>query len=410
MNINAQASRTPAWVWPLAATLAMQTSSAFLGRLVPTIAPVLTASSGLPEEAIGYLAALSTVGSLAFLMVGHPLIRRYGPVRTLQAGMLLGGCGLLMLAAPHWGWILLANIVLGLGYGPSAPAGSDILLRHAPAAHRTLIFSLKQAGVPMAGVLAGLILPWLVERMDWRLALALVALLPLATTLAVQPVRNSVDAERDPSQPVHLGHLFSPATMLGPIRMTLASSVLTRVTVAGCCFSIGQGCLVAFLVTWLVHRIGLDLVQAGAVFAVMQATGIVGRIGLGWLSDRWGSGLRTLFLNAVATCVTVGVFALATPSWSFTALMVLSAVAGVTVTSWNGVHLAEIARLSPAGRVSEATSGATFMSFIGYVVGPAGFAGVLMLTDSYPATFAVVAATCLIGVVALWRIEQRVGT
>ncbi len=149
----------PTWVWALLATLGMQTASAFLGRLVPTIAPVLTASTGLPEESIGYFAALSTVGSIAFLMIGHPLIRRYGPVRTLQGGLLLGGIGLVMLAGPHWSWVLLANVVLGVGYGPSAPAGSDILLRHSPAAHRTLIFSLKQAGVPMAGVLAGVLLP-----------------------------------------------------------------------------------------------------------------------------------------------------------------------------------------------------------------------------------------------------------
>jgi MFS family permease len=404
-----RAGSTPAWVWPLVATLAMQTASAFLGRLVPTIAPVLTAATALPEESIGYFAALSTVGSMAFLMIGHPLIRRYGPVRTLQAGMLLGGFGVVMLAAPHWGWVLVANIVLGLGYGPSAPAGSDILLRHAPAAHRTLIFSLKQAGVPMAGVLAGLSLPWLVERMDWRLALALVSLLPLATALAVQPIRASVDAGRDPGQPVNLGHLFSPATMLGPLRMTLASPVLRRLTVAGCCFSIGQGSLVAFLVTYLVHRLGFDLVQAGAIFAVMQATGIVGRIALGWLSDRWGSGLRTLFINAVAACLTVVAMALTTPDWSFTALMVLSGIAGITVTSWNGVHLAEIARLSPAGRVSEATSGATLVTFAGYVIGPAGFAVVLALTDSYPATFMVVAASCLVGIASLWRLDRLAG-
>ncbi len=401
-----RAGALPAWVWPLAATLAIQTASAFLGRLVPTIAPVLTAASGLPEESIGYLAALSTVGSMAFLMIGHPLIRRYGPVRTLQAGMLLSGCGLMMLAAPHWGWVLLANVVLGLGYGPSAPAGSDILLRHAPAAHRTLIFSLKQAGVPMAGVLAGLILPWLVERMDWRLALAVVALLPIATALAVQPIRAAVDAERDPGQPVNMRHLFSPATMLGPMRMTLASPVLRRLTIAGCCFSIGQGCLVAFLVSYLVHRLNFDLVEAGAIFAVMQATGIVGRIGLGWLSDRWGSGLRTLFVNAVATVLTMAAYAATTPDWSFAALVVLSGIAGITVTSWNGVHLAEIARLSPVGRVSESTSGASLVTFFGYVIGPAGFAAVLALTDSYPATFMVVAATCLTGVATLWRLDR----
>ncbi|MHB2169772.1 MFS transporter [Alsobacter sp. R-9] len=398
---------TPAWVWPLAATLAMQTAGAFLGRLVPTIAPVLTAATGLPEESTGYFAALSTVGSMAFLMIGHPLIRRYGPIRTLQAGLLLGGVGLVMLAGPHWGWVLLANVVLGLGYGPSAPAGSDILLRHAPAAHRTLIFSLKQAGVPIAGVLAGLILPWMVERMDWRVALVLVSILPLATALAVQPVRAQVDSDRDPTQPVNAGHLFSAETMLGPLRNTLASPVLRRLTLAGCCFAIGQGTVVAFLVTYLVHRVGLDLVAAGFVFAVLQATGIVGRVALGWLSDRWGSGLRTMLVNALAASLTLVLLAATGPGWSVAELAVLAGVAGVTVTSWNGVHLAEIARLAPHGRVSEATAGATLVTFAGYVIGPAGYAAVLAATDSYAFTNLIVAALLLAGFGALWGLADR---
>jgi hypothetical protein len=111
----------------------------------------------------------------------------------------------------------------------------------------------------------------------------------------------------------------------------------------------------------------------------------------------------------VAACLTVAAMAMTTPDWSFTALMVLAGIAGVTVTSWNGVHLAEIARLSPAGRVSEATSGATLVTFAGYVIGPAGFAVVLALTDSYPTTFMVVAACCLVGIASLWRLDRLAG-
>ena len=140
------------WIWPLAATLGIQTTSSFLLRLVPTVAPVLTASLGLPPESIGSISSMGTAGSILFLAIGHPLIRRFGPIRTLQIGLLLGGVGIAS-CTPSWqACAYMANVLLGLGYGPSAPAGSDILLRHSPAAHRTLIFSLKQAGVPLGGV------------------------------------------------------------------------------------------------------------------------------------------------------------------------------------------------------------------------------------------------------------------
>ena len=336
-----------AWIWPLAATLAIQTSSSFLGRIVPTVAPVVTAEAGMSEATIGYMSALSTCGSVLFLMAGHPLIRRFGPIRALQAGLLLSCFGLAMLATPHWAFVLLSNLVLGLGYGPSAPAGSDILLRHAPPAHRTLIFSLKQAGVPAGGVMAGLLLPWLIDRMDWKTALLAVAFLPLLRVLAVQPVQRRVDAGADPNQPIGWRVLSSPTNLFAPLRMAMASPVLRALSLAAACFAVAQGTIIAFSVTYVVQRLGYDLVAGGVVFAVMQVTGIFGRIGLGWLADRLGSNIAVLSLNALAMAATQAAWAFTGPSWSFAGLVTLAAVAGVTITSWNGVQLAEVARLAP---------------------------------------------------------------
>jgi MFS family permease len=48
----------------------------------------------------------------------------------------------------------------------------------------------------------------------------------------------------------------------------------------------------------------------------------------------------------------------------------LSGLAGFVAASWNGVYMAEVARLSPHDRVSDATSGSTLLTFLGYVAGP----------------------------------------
>ena len=396
-----------AWIWPLAATLAIQTSSSFLGRIVPTVAPVVTSQTGMSEASIGYMSALSTCGSVMFLMAGHPLIRRFGPIRALQAGLLLSCFGLAMLATPHWSFVLLSNLVLGLGYGPSAPAGSDILLRHSPPKHRTLIFSLKQAGVPAGGVMAGLLLPWLVDRMDWRTALIAVAFLPLLTVLAVQPVQRRVDAGADPTQPINWRVLVSPTNLFAPLRMAMASPVLRALSLAAACFAVGQGTIIAFSVTYVVQRLGYDLVAGGVVFAVMQVTGIFGRIGLGWLADRLGSNLIVLSLNAVTLLATQMAWAMSGPDWHFGWLVALAAVTGVTVTSWNGVQLAEIARLAPQGRVSEGTAGATLVTFMGYIVGPAAFAGLLSATGSYSVCFACVGLLGIVAFVAIRAAAKR---
>ncbi len=385
----------------------IQTALSYLSRLIPTLAPALIGASGLTQDTVGYLAAAGTAGSMLFLAAGNPLIARLGPIRALQAGLAVAAIGVLLLLTPSASALLASSVLVGIGYGPSAPAASDVLLRHSPPHRRSLIFSLKQAGVPLGGVLSGLTLPALYAAAGLPVAMLLVTLIPLATIFLAQPVRRQVDAGRDLRQSTAISLLFSPANMLAPFRVMGSSAMLPRLTLAGAFLACGQGSLFAFLVTYLNEGLGLDLVTSGGIFAMTQLTGIPGRIGLGWLADRTGSGLPVLRLLTLASAATTAVYALVTPSWSVPALILLSAVAGVTVSSWNGIQLAEVAREAPKGRVGETTSGATLVIFIGYVIGPALFGLLLAATGSYPLAFIVTAALSLAAALALWPARPR---
>jgi MFS family permease len=255
--------------------------------------------------------------------------------------------------------------------------------------------------VPLGGVLSGLTLPALVHAIGVGGTLALVALVPLGTILAAQRVRMRIDAERDKAQSTAIGLLLSPANILAPFRLMRASANLPRVTLSGVFFACGQGSLFAFLVTYLNQGLGLDLVTSGGIFAMTQLTGIPGRIALGWLADRVGSGLPVLRVLSLTSGATSIVYALTTPQWSPFSLTLLSAIAGVTMSSWNGIQLAEIAREAPKGKVAETTSGATLVVFIGYVAGPALFGLSLAASRSYATAFMVIAALSLIPSLAL---------
>jgi MFS family permease len=156
-----------------------------------------------------------------------------------------------------------------------------------------------------------------------------------------------------------------------------------------------------------VAELHLTLVEAGLVFAAMQATGVGGRILLGWVSDRLGSGRRVLEAVAVGSGLTSLVLATAGPTWPFWAVILLAGVAGITVSSWNGVQIAEVARLAPNDKVAETTSGATIVVFIGYVVGPAGFATIAALTGRFDVGYLAVAATAAVAFLALRRAKAR---
>lgn len=387
----------PLWQVALGTTILVQTANSFLARMPAILAPDLTRALSVPPEAIGVLSAATMVGSILFLVAGMPLILRMGPVRALQIGLALGAAGCLMLMLPLWGTALVAAFLMGLGYGPSAPAASNVLQRHAPPGHRNLVFSVKQAGVPLGGVIAGLTLPAL-AAVDLRLALVVAALAVAAAAFVAQAGRERIDTERHAAQSLSLAVFLSPRNLLGPFRAVALSPGLLRIALAGCGFAIGQGAWFAFLVTFLVLEKGYELALAGLVFALTQVAGVFGRIGLGWLSDRLGSGLRTLRLLAVLSGLTLAATALA-GAWPFWAVVLLCLLGGVTVASWNGLVLAEIARFSAPGRIGEATSGGVLVTFLGYIIGPAGFAALLSAGVPWGAAFAL--AGLLVGAAAL---------
>jgi predicted MFS family arabinose efflux permease len=175
------------------------------------------------------------------------------------------------------------------------------------------------------------------------------------------------------------------------------------VAFVGAAFAVGQGAWFTFLVTMGVSQLGLDLTTAGLLFAIMQATGVFGRMLLGWIADRLGSGRVTLQIVAITSALSSLALAVAAPDWPFVALCTLAAIAGVTVSSWNGVQLAETARLAPPGRMAEASAGATIVIFLGFILGPVIFSVMLTTTGRYDAAWVVIAAITVAALAGLRR-------
>ena len=60
------------------------------------------------------------------------------------------------------------------------------------------MFSIKQAGVPLGGVIAGLAIPPLIEAFGWRTALVIAAAGAIAATVLMLPFRKRIEAPREP--------------------------------------------------------------------------------------------------------------------------------------------------------------------------------------------------------------------
>jgi MFS family permease len=397
----------PAWVGPLVAMLAVQTAASFLSRIAPTLAPALGPRVGWSAESVGFLSSLITGGSILVLLLAAPVQRRYGPMRTLQLGLALGVAGCLLSALPSGAALVLGSLLIGVSIGPPSSAGSDVLQRYSPPHHRNLLFSVKQAGVPLGGALAGLSMPWAAQALGLGTAFALAAALGVAALLAVQPLRQRIDADRERSLRLGWRRLASISTWSGPLTALLSQAPMRRMGLAGGCLAAGQAAWFAFLVTYLVSELQWTLTAAGALFALMQALSVLGRPLAGFVSDRIGDGVRVLRWLAGGSAATTLAFAFTAPQWPAWTVVVLAMISGITVASWNGVQFAQVARLAQRGALNEAMAGATLVLLAAYVLSPALISTLLAAGGSFRTAFVLVALASAAALIPLSRFKTN---
>ena len=383
-------------MFALIATLAIQALVAMAVLTPPVLAPLAAPAIGVSANIIGvYTAVIYAAACLAAAASGGP-IHRLGAIRLSQYCLLLCAAGLALAATAEPFLVLAGGLLLGVGYGPVTPASSHLLIRQTPPHRRSLVFSLKQTGVPVGGVLAGILVPALALALGWRGAALVSAALCLLVATLVEPLHRRLDSDANP-------RARYPSGVLAAIRLVLGLPALRRLALASLAFSAIQLCFSAFVVTFLTDRIGLALVTAGAVMAAAQAAGVAARILWGWVADRFLSARLLLLLLGLLMAASGAATGLITADWPVGAIAGVTMLLGASALGWNGVYLAEVAHLAPAGAAGAATGGALSLTFLGVVIGPPLFSAVVAASGSYRPAFLAAALIAAAAAVTLRR-------
>ena len=356
----------------LASTLAIQMLATAATLSFAVLAPVIP---GVALTSVGLFLSLVYLGGMAGSLVGAGMVGAWGPVRASQFGLAAQAAALGMLATGVPELRPVAALVSGLGYGPITPASSQILARSTAAARMGFVFSLKQTGVPLGGLLAGAVLPPLAALTSWQAAFGALA----ATALAIAALSQPLRALHDDGASGRFVLASNLRQMFGDV---LGDRRLRSMAVVSLLFSACQLSVSGYLMVYLTSEIGIAMTQAGLIYAVTQGAGIAGRIAWGHLADRASAPRGVLILLAVlmsASIVAAGMFS---SQWTLLPLCLVAAVLGATAIGWNGVYLGEVARLAPAGRVASVTGGALFCTYFGVVSGPAAFGYVAQRVNS----------------------------
>lgn len=386
-------------LWPLLAMMLVQAMTMLAVVAVPVMAPVLSADLGIDSAHVGVYQSSAFLGAAVLTLFSGSLVRRHGGVRVNQFSLLIGLSALAVALIGHPLSLLACALGVGMGYGLATPGASHVLARVSPAASRGLVFSLKQSAVPVGGLIAGLLIPPVAEHFGWRAGLIVVGVIVAMAMIAVQPLRPRLDDDRDARFRITAGAPWQS------VLMVLKTPALRPIAVVAFTFGAIQLCLFAFLVTYLVEEVALSLVAAGTVFSVMQGAGVIARVAWGWLSDCVATSRSLLALigaGIIASTMTADAMA---PGWPLFTVMAVAAALGVTAVGWNGIYLAEVARVMPLERVGMATGGVLMFTFLGIFFGPATFGFLLQQTGDYTAGF--VAMNVLVAVAVIMLLIEK---
>lgn len=388
--------------WPLLLTLVIQAMVAMALLSLPVIAPLVAAGLQVSPALVGLYVSITYGAAIVATLMGGATVARMGAIRVSQWGLLLCAAGLLLCAVPWLPAVVLGAVLIGLGYGPITPASSHLLARTTSPHQMSLVFSIKQTGVPLGSMLAGAVVPPLALRIDGQMSLVVVAVLCLVCAGVSQAFRLELDADRQAATPIRWGSLVEP------IRLVLAHRALLTMASCSFMFSMVQLSLTTYLVTFLHDDLSYGLVLAGLALSVTQLGGIGGRVVWGYVADRWLGPRAMLLLLASMMAMGALASALLTPETPNGVVIAILVGFGASAIGWNGVYLAEVARQAPPGMASMATGGTLAFTFLGVVVGPPMFGALSGLFGTYRAGFVgLMVMACVSGMVLFWRQRPR---
>ena len=378
-------------------TTAVQTLTAFALVVPSVLAPVAATDLGLPAARVGVLASVFFCAAIVSGLLSSALSMRFGPIATLRFCVVLIAMALAVGAGAHIALVIGYAILAGIAHGVVNPVSSLVLAQAVPARQRSFMFSIKQTGVPMGSAIAGLLLPQLLLLMTWRQAMISVALVSVFLLFALRPFYSLFDGDRQARVPIRFSGVRESFSEI------LANPRVLQLVLAATAYSFVQLAVTTFLIIYLHMELGYSLLAAGAVFSMMSIASVFGRVFWGWLADRTRKPRRVLaalgFLMG-ACCLAGGFFSAQWPFWAITAIAIIW---GASAASWNGVFLAEIARLAPHGKVAGMTSGVQAVFFTGSLIGTPLFGAIADSVGGYGPCYMVLALLPILCGVLLLR-------
>jgi MFS family permease len=260
-----------------------------------TVLPLLAGrvfAVGAFTASLMFIVAFGITKALTNLAAGA-LSDRYGRKPVLVAGWLIGlPVPLLLIWAPNWGWVIAANVLLGVNQGLTWSTTIVMKIDLVGPRRRGLAMGFNEAAGYLAVAVTGLATGWLAAQYGLRPAPFLLGLTFAALGLGLSAIfvrethhharheaRTHTPRDRDHHDGLTSRQIFTLTSVREP--------ALSAASQAGLVNNLNDG-LAWGLYPILFATSGLGVARIGVLVALYPAVWGTGQLLTGWLSDRWG--------------------------------------------------------------------------------------------------------------------------
>ena len=399
------------WIVIAAGAITFLTGGTFFYGFSAFFNPVID-EFGWSRASLSFAFSLrSEVGGLAAPAVGF-LVDRTGPRRLMMGGVLIVVIGFVFLSRAESLLMFYAAVVV-IAIGMSAAAGPIGMVAVTRWFHkkRGQALALLATAVGTSGVMV-LILTGLISAFGWRDTLVIMAgvqlviCFPLAMSIRDNPEDLGLlpDGEIIETIPGDIRDPVRPPSEGLTVREAIHNSDFWKLSIAVTLTNVGMIAIIVHQIPFFTSQAGLSDGLAGLSVSAMLVLSLIGRFGLGSLSDRIDP--RYVMAFASGLCgVSLLLFASIYEGWQIVYALPVFAV------GWGGVIPTRPALQARyfGLRAFGAIQGVIFtIAMLGALVGPV-FAGWMYdETESYRLAFVIMSAGALLAVPLVLSIRRHV--
>ncbi|MCW9132599.1 MFS transporter [Bacillus paramycoides] len=397
MLMEERVNSTYKWIMLIFATITQATAT-LITYGVGAFALFWKEEYSLTNMQSGLLVSIVNIGPLFCMLFVGRLLDRYNEKLLISiSSFLLGGSLLLTNTVNEFTGLLFVLLLVGAFYSVSQPGGSKVIIKWFSKENRGLAMGIRQAGIPIGGTLAGVLIPFLTIKYNVAYAINIIACICIIGGFLFfifykEPyVQEKVKEER-----IKLSFWMQ-------LKAVMCKKELYPIYITGICMISLQMVLVGHFIKFLVMEQSITPILAGKVFSIVFFSGMIGRVVLAAVSDLLYKGNRSTPLFIVV-CISIGfilMFVISIHTITIGVLYGVSALLGFFSIGWFSLFMVEVAESASEESVGMTVSFALTLNQIAIIVAPVLF-GYIVDEKGYTYAWLCIAVLLSISAVSLY--------